>query len=93
MSKMKKLLLSGLVAIEGLCLSIVVDESLKKVDTVPEWISTIGRSTMTVFISGCTLLAITKIYGESNTKEELVSEEDIEDFLDDEELEFEDDLD
>lgn len=91
MNKMKKLLLCGLIATEGLCASIVVDESLKKVDTVPKWISTLGRSTITVLISGCTILAISKIYGEIDTKEESIQKDD--DFDEDTELEFEDDLD
>lgn len=91
MNKMKKLLLCGLIATEGLCASIVIDESLKKVDTVPKWISTLGRSTITVLISGCTILAITKVYGEIDTKEESIHEDD--DFDEDTELEFEDDLD
>lgn len=91
MSKMLKLLFPGLVVIEGLCTALAVDESLKKVDTIPNWVLTIARSTMTVLITVATWLAATKVYFDSIAEEKTVEVENTED--DDEELEFEDDLD
>lgn len=91
MSKMSKIITTTLILIEGICAMIVVDESLKKVDTIPKWIRDIGRSTITVLITGLTLFAAGKSCLDSTTEDELAVNEPTED--DDEEFEFEDDLD
>lgn len=93
MKKMAKMILSGAILLEGACTSIIVDESLKKVDTLPKWVVSLGRSTMSTIISCGTLYLVYSVY-KNNTNEETLEKEDIDDPLDDEmEFEFEDDLD
>lgn len=91
MIKISKIVTTTLILVEGMCAAIVVDESLKKVDTIPKWVLGIGRSTITVLITGLTLFAAGKSCLDSTTEDELAVSEPTED--DDEEFEFEDDLD